>query len=372
MAAGTCILVIGPTPPPYNGMSVATGYVLDALGEDLQIVRLDTADRRGLSNIGKFELENLLLGGRHGVECCWLLVTKRPRIVYVPISQAWLPFLRDCLFLIPARVVRRKVIIHLHGGYFGKFYRETSSLMRWIIRYALGKASTAIVLGKNVVDSFDGILLPERIRVIPNGIPDYFADGEQNENEHHISRLLYLGSLDARKGILDLLYALYNVKRHTDRFLAVFAGEWFSKSDKIEAGQIMERFNLGKHVQFVGPIGLDRKCSLLREADFLAFPTKYQYEGHPYVILEAMAAGLPVISTRVACIPETIRDGEEGFLVDPGDVEALADRIELLLRDNDARTRMGKAARQRFLEEYTHEKFAARMKAVFAEVQAGH
>ena len=369
------VLVIGASPPPHNGMSVATELVLAALRRDLPVIHLDTADRRGLSNIGKFELGNLMLATVHGAKCLWFLLAKRPPIVYVPISQAWLPFLRDCLFLVPARLLRRKVVVHLHGGYFGRFYRETSPPMRRIVRYTLGKTSRAIVLGKNVAGVFDSILPASRARIVPNGIPDYFENRLAGQEEVHSPPvLLYLSTLSAEKGALDLLRVLPRVKRSVGGVRAILAGEWYSQRDKIAAEHLVDRLGLRTSVEFTGPVEPARKRELLELGDVFTLPTKN--EGHPYAILEAMSAGLPIISTKVGCIPETVRDGVEGFLIEPGDVEGLAERICALLSDDALRRRMGEASRERFLREFTFEKYAQRMRAVFAEVleegQANH
>jgi glycosyltransferase involved in cell wall biosynthesis len=366
------ILIVGPSAPPYNGMTRAIELIVAALNDHLSVVHLDTADRRGLSNIGRFELGNLLLAAKHGLTFLWQLLSNRPRIVYIPVSQSWLPFLRDCLFLIPAKLFRRRVVIHLHGGCFGRFYRETSPIMRSIIRYAIGSAFCAIVLGKSVADAFDGILPRERIRIVPNGIPDDFAEREIIQSVEPEGRgpvVLYLSTLAAEKGFLDLLQVLPKVMERVGGVRAVFAGEWYSQQDRDAANQLVDSFGLRNVAEFVGAVGTERKGHLLEGADIFVFPSKN--EGHPYVILESMAAGLPIVSTNVACIPETVRDGVEGFLIDPGDLEALADRIECLLVDKSLCNRMGHASRQRFLEEFTYERFAERIKSVFNEVTHG-
>lgn len=363
------VLVVGPSAPPHNGMTRAIELTLAALNEDFSVTHLDTADRRDLSNMGRFEPGNLFLAAKHGLKFLWLLHTKRPEVVYVPISQAWLPFLRDCLFLIPARIWGRKIIIHLHGGYFGKFYRETSQFMRSIIRYAIGSASCAIVLGKNVATAFDGILPRERIRIVPNGIPDGFAGRVSEQSKDAEARapvLLYLSTLVAEKGFLDLLRALPKVREGVGNVRAIFAGEWYSEKDRDTANQLIESFGLRQVVKFVGPVETGEKEYLMEHADIFIFPSKN--EGHPYVILEAMAAGLPIVSTTVGCIPETIQDRVEGFLIEPGDVDALADRVGCLLAHGPLREHMGEAGRQRFLGHYAYDKFAERMKAVFAEI----
>src|SRR6266849_5885256 len=102
------VLIIGPSPPPYNGMSIATELVLNAVRDEVSAVHLDTADRRGLSNVGKLDMVNILLAVYHGIKFLWLVTVKRPDIVYVQIAQDWLAFLRDCLFLVPARLLRKK------------------------------------------------------------------------------------------------------------------------------------------------------------------------------------------------------------------------------------------------------------------------
>jgi glycosyltransferase involved in cell wall biosynthesis len=363
------VLLIGPSPPPYNGMSVATQLVLSALSGITEVVRLDTADRRGIANIGRFELGNLWLAARHGAENLWLLLTRHPKIVYVPISQSWLPFFRDCLFLIPAKLSGRKVIVHLHGGYFGEFYRNSGWPLRALIRFSLGRVFVAIVLGEGVANVFDGVIPRERIRIAPNGIPDYFA-GRLNGRPHlEAPTLLYLGALDEQKGFLDVLRALPEIRKRTGEFRVVLAGAWYSERDKRAAEQLIRDFDLAEYVQFVGPVESDRKESLLALADIFVLPSRN--EGQPYAILEALAAGLPIISSSVGCIPETVREGVEGFLVEPRDIESLAKRMELLIRDEILRESMGLAARRRFLEKYTYEQFSSRMRSIFAEALAG-
>jgi glycosyltransferase involved in cell wall biosynthesis len=360
-------LIIGPTAPPHNGMTRATELVLKALGGgEGAVVHLDTADRRGLSNVGKFDFGNLYLAARHGAQFLRLLLSKRPRVVYVPIAQAWLPFLRDCLFLVPARVFGRKVIVHLHGGHFGRFYAETSPLMRWIIRFALGDAACSLVLGKNVEGAFEGILPAEKIRVVPNGIPDIFPGGAACGQRNRSPVLLYLSGLDAQKGTLDLLRALSKVRERVGELRVIFAGEWFSQAGKESADRLIGELGLERVLEFVGPVGTERKRELLRQADLFILPSLN--EGQPYAILEAMCAELPVVTTSVGCIPEMIRNGVEGFLITPGDIEALADRIAQLLADEGLREKMGLAGRERFLERYSYERFAEDIKAVFAEV----
>jgi glycosyltransferase involved in cell wall biosynthesis len=360
------LLIIGPSAPPYNGMTLATELVYRATENRFTQLRLDTADRRGLSNIGKLDLGNIWLALLHGTKFLWILLIERPDLVYVPISQASLPFLRDCLFLIPARWMRRSTIVHLHGAAFANFYRNASALIRVVIRYALGRAACGIVLGKNLKGIFEGVIPPERIHIVPNGIPDYFENRLENIKHHRTPVLLFLGTLVAEKGFLDLLRALPEARKRIGDVRVVFAGEWYSPADKREADLLVKKYALDPYVEFVGPVGPDRKYTLLRNADIFVFPSRN--EGHPFVLLEAMASARPVISTNVGCIPEIVDDQRTGFLVDPGDVSALTEKICTLITDEFRRKQMGEAGREKFLKAFTFDRFSQRMCDVFTEV----
>lgn len=349
-------------------MSVATELVLRAVGDEFCVIHLEIADRRPLSNIGRIDLQNVLLAAYHGLKYLWLLLRKKPDIVYLPVAQDRLAFLRDSLFLIPARLLGKKVIVHLHGGYFATFYQAASLPMKSLIRYCLGKSAKAIVLGTSLENMFEGVLPPERIRVIPNGIPDYFGDIHQRPNNGHRRTILFLSTLVKEKGVLDVLKALPTIATLVPDVRAVFAGEWYRAEDQQAAQEIVRDLNLQSHVEFLGPIVPPRKQEVLRDSDLFVMPSRN--EGHPFAILEAMSAGLPVVSTNVGCIPETVINNLNGFIVKPGNGEELARRIASLLIDDDLRRAMGQASRNRFLERYSLHRFSMQMRELLREVAA--
>lgn len=97
------VLIVGPTPPPAHGISVLTELLLQSgLKESFEVVHLDTADRRTLDNVGRFEIRNIALALYHGARFQWLLLSKQPALVYMPVSESRLGFVRDSLFLCPA------------------------------------------------------------------------------------------------------------------------------------------------------------------------------------------------------------------------------------------------------------------------------
>ncbi|MGH7506831.1 MAG: hypothetical protein ACRELX_14335, partial [Longimicrobiales bacterium] len=125
------VLDVGPLPPPYHGGAVATRILLDsAVAERFRLVHLDTTDRRGMDNIGRLDAGNVRLALMHALRFLRLLRTASPAIVYVPLAQNRLGFVRDALFLVPARWSNVRVVVHVHGGGFRDFNDRTDALTR--------------------------------------------------------------------------------------------------------------------------------------------------------------------------------------------------------------------------------------------------
>jgi glycosyltransferase involved in cell wall biosynthesis len=91
-------------------------------------------------------------------------------------------------------------------------------------------------------------------------------------------------------------------------------------------------------------------------------------EGTPVTIIEALAAGRPVVATRVGGVPDVVEEGETGFLVRPRDTHALAERLEILARDPERRAAMGAAGRERTLDRYAGERLVADMDSLYREL----
>lgn len=361
------ILVIGPSPPPYNGMSVATDLVLQCLSGDGHHLHLDTADHRSLSNVGKIDFLNIFLALNQAAKYLYQLITQNPNIVYVPIAQDKLAFLRDSLFLIPARAMGKKVVVHLHGGYFDKFYQNSSPYMRYLVRYSIGKAARGVVLGESLICMLSDVLPLEKIRVIPNGIPDHYAcESKSSERRNYV--ILFLSTLMKEKGVFTVLDALPRIAERVPGVEMIFAGEWLRADEEARAHRIVRDLKLDTHVRFLGPVAPPMKFEVIRNADIFVMPTYYKNEGHPYVLLEAMSAGLPIVTSKAGCIPETVIDGSNGFIIDAKNVDEFANKVISILTDEKLRRRMGDASRRRFLERYTIERFSNDIQQLFGEL----
>lgn len=343
------LLVIGAIPPPHHGVTISTSLVLAnaELARSFELEHVDTSDRRNLENIGRFDLQNVWLGLRSLVVLARRL-QGRKGIVYLPLSQGLPAVLRDSLHIRLAAALGWKVAVHLRGGEFRPFYAAQPRLVRWWLRMSLQRVRSVAVMGNCLRWLFEGLVPPERVVVVFNGTPDVDLGTTPRDEETG----LYLGNLLRRKGVEEALDAILIVLRERPSARFIFAGEW--ESAELERTMRDRARAAGARIEFRGVVTGDAKRDVLAGAGYLLFPPR-EPEGHPRVVLEALAAGLPVVTTDRGAIAETVIDGETGFVLGQPVREQLADRTLELLGVPGLRARMGRAARERYLGHFTQE-----------------
>jgi glycosyltransferase involved in cell wall biosynthesis len=366
------IILIGGVPPPYHGVTQYTYNLLhSAVDEAFEVWHLDTSDHRSVDNLSRLDPINVILALKNLARLVVLLLKSKPHLVYLPVSVTPLPYLRDGLFILcTALFSKAKVVVHLHGGRFFReeFYGKANTLIRVFIRWTMRNTHSAIVLGESLTSVFHG--LARHTAVVPNG--STFRPTRQREAVKRSNSSLqvgYLGNLFEAKGILDVLEAARTVVKHHPSVTFAFAGAWWNQEPqtKEKAISFVERNGLRQRVSFLGVIFDQAKEQFLFETDIFVFPS--WNEGLPLVILEAMAAGCPVISTRdVGAIPDVVKDGITGMLVEKKNPDQIAAAICRLVESPDLRERMGKAGKERYEKYYTMERNINQMIAVFRSV----
>ena len=329
-------------------------------------MHLDTADRRTISNHGLLDFGNVRLALRHALQFAALLLRRRPDAVYLPISQNRFAFLRDLLFVVPSLLAGIPVIAHVHGGRFPTFLREADAVTRALVKSIMRRVARAIVLGQSQVGTLATLVPASHIAVVPNAIPDVFGRAV-NQQPAGPLRVLYLSSLMPAKGYRDFIAAAQSLQSRSDLEF-VLAGELFDPADAAELARLEQSSN--GQIRYVGVVTGSDKEALLRGSHLFVLPTYYDHEGHPYVLLEAMAAGLAIVTTDHATIAETARADREALLVPKKSPRDIAVAIERLADDLSLRERISGAARERYLEQYTYDRWTARMAEVFGQVAA--
>lgn len=340
------LIVIGPLPPPYHGVTVSTSLVVanDVLRERFEVEHLDTSDRRP-AGVATWDITNVLLAIR-AVGQLVLRLRGRKGTVYFPISQNRQGFLRDSLFIHAAAIRGWKVTAHLRGGELDRFHVAQPWLVRRWIELTLSRLDEIAVMSESLRPVLAGLVSEKRVRVVPNGTPE----PESNGSVRNPRTVLFLSNLRKRKGIIEAVEAAQLVLREEPNANFVFAGEW--ESD--ELARTLKSRGTDQRISFLSGVKGRERDHLLTSAGIMLFPP-IEPEGHPRVVLEGMAAGLPIVTTNRGAISGTVVDGECGFVIDDPIPEQLADRLLLLLRDDAMRARMGSAARTRYEQHFTQE-----------------
>jgi len=200
----------------------------------------------------------------------------------------------------------------------------------------------------------------EKIEVCPLGVdPEVFAPAEFRENPA-IFTIVSVGQLAPAKGQPLLVSAMRKLIDRGRRVRLRLVGEG---PMRCEIEELVARLELERDVVLEGALNHDRVRAIYAEADLYALPSFA--EGVPVVLMEAMAMRIPCVASRITGVPELIREGVDGLLVAPADVDALANSIERLMDDPALRRRLAESGRARVMEHYNLQRNAERLAEIF-------
>lgn len=364
------VVVLGPTPPPYHGVATFTRDLLAARSDDFELIHLDTSDRRDAGNLGRWDPRNIELGFANLGELALRGLRRRPELVYIPISQNAPAFLRDALFALQASVLGARVVIHLHGGYFRTLYDESGAAFKSVADRVLKAAAAVIVLGENLRGIFSGLVPNERIHVVENGAPDPGAwEIRAPRAEAMFPTVAFMSTLTPDKGVVELLRAGALLKAKYPNLQLNIAGGFPDEQTEQQIRTQMAQSGITPESvshRFFGSVTGAEKTAFFAAADVFCLPTRYRYEGQPLVILEALAAGLPVVSTEHAAIPNTIDSGRTGMLTPANPTpEQVATALDVVLSDRAKLDTMARACRETYARKYTLHACHQRLFGVF-------
>jgi glycosyltransferase involved in cell wall biosynthesis len=209
-----------------------------------------------------------------------------------------------------------------------------------------------------------------KVHLVHTGIDvDAFSPTPEVRGDSETPVIVVVSRLVAKKGLLDLLAALERVKAGGAAFRCVIHGDGPLKE---EIAAAISRLSLDDSIDLAGPATLAEVRAALQSADLYAltpFVTEDgDREGLPSSLLEAMACGIPVVSTRTAGIPEAVIHGDNGLLAEARDVAGIAAHLTTLLEDRQLRRRLGARGRARIVEHWGAEAVARQLAEIFARV----
>lgn len=258
----------------------------------------------------------------------WMLWHKEIKIVHVH-GASDASFWRKRIFINLAKMFGKKVVFHCHGSEFQRFTSQHQNA----VRKTLNKCDCIIALSESWKEWFEKTIHHKNIVVIKNVI----APPHVKKIKHDGFVMLFLGRLGKRKGIYDLMDVLVNHRTEFEgKIKFLFGGD----GDVEQVKEIIKKNGLENIAEYQGWVNGEKKEHLLNMADTYILPS--YNEGLPISVLEAMSYSLPIISTTVGGIPEVLTNGENGFIMEPGDKNAIYQAIHALMKNGKLREQMGK------------------------------
>lgn len=337
------LLIVGQTPPPWHGQAVATKMLFDHDWGDRKVRTLRMAYSDEMHSVGRFEPRKIL----HLFELIRetrRILAENPNTIlfYPPASAHWIPFLRDVIYLSRVRKMAHGTVFIFHASGLAEWISK-SALRRWLARCAYHHADLSLEVAVEQVPphevfesgKWEWCPCAAEVPLMERTVPD----------DRKPLKVLFVGSLQEGKGVLEIIRtgAILKERGLGERFELSIVGRWFSEEFKHEAEQLVSNLELDGVIRFPGELTGDSKWSAYREADVFFFPSHYQSEASPIVLMEALGAGLPIVSTQWRGIPKLVESCESAILLPIKDTEAFA---KTLIEMDESRADFGRLADQ--------------------------
>lgn len=393
------LLVFAHIPPPHHGQSYMVKLMLDHFarpGSEIECFHVDARYSETLEDIGSFRLGKAWLVLRYCIEAIWHRFRHGVRaFYYVPAPGKRAALFRDWIVMLLCRPFFPQFIHHWHAVGLGDWLqREGTWFERWLTHRLLARPALGIALA--IPSMRDALWFrTRRVEVVANGIPDPCPDfdtavlprrrariearrrllageavDETADGDPHIFRVLFLANCLREKGVFDTLDAVAEANRRLAasqsplRMHLTVAGQFLNASDEAEFRARIDLADLRGAVTVAGFVAGDAKNALLCESDCLCFPTYYHAESFGLVIIEAMAAGLAIVTTRWRAIPELLPPDHPGFVPPRAPAEIASALLRVCTHDDSAEMRA------HFLAGYTEARHVESLREALTQAAA--
>lgn len=335
------LLVVGPLPPPLCGPTVSFQLFCNEVGRHTEIQRMEVID----SSPKRFKKQTRIISTTNFAKAWrifWQFCRRVKTVDQVLIfgSNGFLLSMVPLLLAV-ARVARKPCYVRAFGGSLDHFCDNLMPLFRWLLLFTLRRVDSLIVQTELLYNHFtaligDSVHLVPGYRCMPsmeNGPSNSLTKSGEN------LRLVFLGHVREGKGIFVLLESLRSLgpREREAIHCDIFGPVYESVATRFE-----DELAKTKNATYGGVLSLEQAVPILRNYDAFVFPTYYQGEGHPGVLIEAMMAGIPAITTAFRSIPELVDDRVNGLLVAPQDSKSLTEAINTIYSDRQLLAEMAK------------------------------
>jgi glycosyltransferase involved in cell wall biosynthesis len=394
-AARMKLLVFAHTPPPHHGQSYMVQLMLEGFGGDarkkkpgavnphgLECYHVNARFSRGLSDIGEFQGTKIFLIFWFCLQALWLRCRYGVKnFYYVPAPGKRVALYRDWLVMFLCRPFFKNMILHWHAAGLAKWLETEAIISFRAATYRLFKpVDLSLVLSRyNFADAEK--LLSRRVCIVNNGIPDPCPDFETAIRPHRRDRfarrqqifgreysgtpvtvnVLFLAHCTREKGLFVAIDGVLAANRELARrklpmqLKLTAAGNFVTDDEQAAFNELLKNPAVAAVISHAGFVSGERKEQLYREADLFLFPTQYLGENQPVNLIEAMAFGLPLVTTRWRSLPEMLPPNYPGLVSGQNADEIAAALLNVLA------VKSGELARGHFTANFTIERHLARL-----------
>lgn len=333
---------VGPIPGSPGGIATVIGIYLQRYQEKYHLEVIGTY-------AGKAQLALYI---KAVLRVTWICLSEKKPLFHIHISKGG-SCLRKIIIASVCNLFQKPFMLHIHGGQFLEFFNAQKSLVRRYLVFIFNRSVKIITLADYWKVEYGQLFDTQKVIVMPNPCPVLGEAGREKQNP--IPVILFSGLLCQAKGIYDLIDAVKIVGQSHPILVRIFGNGEVEKVREYAAG-------MGSVTVFPW---VDRAIMTeeYKRADIFILPS--YIEGLPMVILEAMGNGLPIISTRVGGIPEIVIEGYNGFLLTPGDITGLSQKIAVLIDQKALREEMGQNSYQHVQANYTLENLDRQIEALY-------
>jgi glycosyltransferase involved in cell wall biosynthesis len=346
-----CILHL---PPPIHGASVI-GQIIsqsELINNSFDCDYIDLTTANSLKDIGTFRFVKLFTAPKVYWKVVSRLLTKRYDLCYFTINSRGPSLYKDLFIVLILKCFRQKIVYHYHNKGISEY--QSGFIRNMLYRFQF-KAQRVILLSPNLYYDVKKYVSEDMVYYCANGIPDNPPDIKRPEKHYQIPRLLFLSNMFISKGVFLLLESCKILADRNIKFECHFVGKWTAEISSKEFDDKCKENKLTEFIFSHGEKQGHEKDLYFSESDIFVFPTFNECFG--LVILEAMKWGLPVVSTEEGAIPEIVDDGITGFVTAKSNPKLIADKIEIILKNDTLKKTMGQNGRDRFVRLYTLDKF---------------
>lgn len=347
-------------PPPCTGVTRINSIIAknNLIKKKFTLKIIHVSYVSVISKLGKFTISKIWKVLHLFCQLLHQLIFFNPKIVYFQISPLGFAFIRDFVFIFLIKLFKKKILFHLHG----KGIDIQSDNLIYKILYKFAFKNEYIICLSNILTFDIKKVYTGAAFIVSNAIEDTTYRFKKKNN---IFKICFISNLIKSKGIYVFFEILKHLKMRNQNFKAYIIGAEVDMKYHILQAKINEA-GLSKLVNLCGAKYGNDKMEILSSSDLFVFPTLNDVWG--LVVLEAMQIGIPVIASNEGAIPDMIKNGLNGYLIEKGNALEFANKIQYLIENPEIRIKMGKESRRLYEENFTEEKMIEKLINVFNTV----